>query len=153
PDLDKSDYDAILIAEVRSCHAPYVGKPELYRPSTREFIAPGAPALPGDLYLAAQPRRLAVTARSQEGFQEHRIDVLLEPTTASTAPVRGHGYDAGRAIGGTDPLTCFTATWNATGFPVASLPVGLGDDELPVGVSLVGPADTDRRVLEIGISL
>ena len=68
--------------------------------------------------------------------------------------VRGHGYDAGEPIGGVDPLTCFTATWNVTGSPVAALPAGLGTQTgLPVGVSLIGPGESDARVLAIGIAL
>ena len=44
--------------------------------------------------------------------------------------------------------------WNATGFPVASLPGGFGrDSRLPVGISVIGPRGADARVLQIGIDL
>jgi Asp-tRNA(Asn)/Glu-tRNA(Gln) amidotransferase A subunit family amidase len=47
-----------------------------------------------------------------------------------------------------------TATWNATGFPVASLPGGLGRRTgLPAGLSLIAPRGADTRVLQIGIDL
>lgn len=153
-DLPKDDYDTILIAEARAYHARYVDRADDYRPSTREFLAPGADPFPVDRYLEAQVRRMAVTARWQRWFAEHRVDAILEPTSATTAPLRGNGYDAGKPIGGTDPLTCFTATWNVTGFPVAALPAGVGEQSgLPVGVSLIGPADADARTLALGIAL
>jgi len=153
-DLAKSDYDVILLAEARSYHESLGASPEDYRPSTREFLASGAAPLPVDLYLAAQERRLEVTAKWQAWFEEHRVAALLEPTSATTAPERGHGYDAGRAIGGTDPLTCFTATWNVTGFPVAAIPAGIGSRTgLPVGVSIIGPGDADAETLAIASAL
>lgn len=153
-DLPAADYDTILIAEARSHHARYRDRADRYRPSVRAFIAPGAPPLAVDAYLRAQARRRAVTAAWDAWFRAHRIDALLEPTSAVTAPLRGHGYDAGEPAGGTDPLTVFTATWNVTGFPVAALPAGLGTRSgLPVGVSLIGAPDTDAHLLAVGIAL
>jgi aspartyl-tRNA(Asn)/glutamyl-tRNA(Gln) amidotransferase subunit A len=152
--LGLDEYDTILIAEARHAHARWADRAAGYRPSTREFIAHGAESMPVDVYLDTQARRIEVTARWEAWFSAHRIDAILEPTTAIGARARGHGYDAGRPIGGTDPLTCFTATWNVTGSPVAALPAGLGARTgLPVGVSLIGPGDADADVLAIGIAL
>lgn len=154
PDLDKADYDTILVSDARHAHTGFADRVEHYRPSTRGFIAHGTRPLPVDMYLAAQQRRVAVAAAWQAWFAEHRIEAILEPTTATTPGVRGHGYDAGEPIGGVDPLTCFTATWNVTGSPVAALPSGLGTQTgLPIGVSLIGPGESDARVLSIGIAL
>lgn len=153
-DLPKADYDTILIAEAHAHHARYAADAGKYRGSTREFVEPGAAPIPADMYLAAQERRVAVTAAWQRWFSEHDIAAVLEPTSATTAPVRGPGYDAGRPVGGTDPLTVFTATWNVTGFPVAALPAGLGSrTRLPVGVSVVGAAGRDDLALALGIAL
>lgn len=149
-----SDYDAILIAEARRAHAAFADRDAAYRPSTRAFIAHGTEPMPVDAYLAAQERRFAATAAWSSWFAEHRVDAILEPTTATNPGLRGHGYEAGEPIGGVDPLTCFTSTWNVTGFPVAALPAGLGSDSgLPVGMSLIGAGDADARVLAVGIAL
>ena len=154
PDLARADYHAILLAESHHAHAEYEALMDRYRPSTREFLAPGSARIPGDLYFSAQQRRLAIAAAWDDWFASNGIDALLEPTTAQGAGVRGHGYDAGAGIGGEDPLTCFTATWNSTGSPVAAVPAGLGARSgLPVGVSLVGRVDHDARLLGIGIAL
>lgn len=153
-DLSKADYDTIFLAEARSYHAQYADRAHEYRPSVREFLAHDLPPMTVDVYLAAQQRRAAVTAGWQRWFTENRIAALVEPTAASTAPLRGHGYDAGRPMGGTDPLTAFTATWNVTGFPVAALPTGIGSRTgLPVGVSIVGPGDADAATLAIALAL
>lgn len=151
-DFDRDDFDAILVAEARAWHARFADTPERYRPSTREFIASGTEPLPVDRYLRAQSSRLEVTRSWATWFERHRIDAVLEPTTAVAAGLRGDGYDADRNIGGTDPLTCFTATWNATGFPVAAFPAGL-DGGLPVGCSLIGGPRRDARVLGLGVAL
>lgn len=153
-DLAKADYDTIFLAEARAYHAQYADRADRYRPSVREFLAHDLAPLPVDAYLAAQERRAAVTAAWQRWFAENDIAALVEPTAASTAPLRGHGYDAGRPMGGTDPLTAFTATWNVTGFPVAALPAGIGErTALPVGVSVVGPGEADSETLAIALAL
>lgn len=154
PDFARSDYHAILLAESQDAHAEYAGLEDRYRPSTREFLAPGSTPIPSDTYLAAQRRRLAGAAAWDEWFVANRIDAILEPTTAAGPGVRGHGYDAGAGIGGEDPLTCFTATWNSAGSPVAAIPTGLGATSgLPVGASLIGRVDHDARLLGIGVAL
>lgn len=154
PDLSRADYDTIFLAEARSYHAQYADRASEYRPSVREFLAHDLPPITVDVYLAAQERRAGVTAAWQRWFAENNIAALIEPTAASTAPLRGHGYDAGRPMGGTDPLTAFTATWNVTGFPVAALPAGIGSRTgLPVGVSVVGPGEADTQTLAIALAL
>ena len=64
------------------------------------------------------------------------------------ARLRGPGYDhAGSDLA----LILLTHYWNWTGLPVVALPAGLGAESgLPVGVSLIGPAGSDWRLLELG---
>lgn len=153
-DLSKAAYDTILLAEARTYHERYADRAELYRPSTREFLAPGAPPLPVDDYLRSQAERIRVTEKWQQWFIEHDVAALLEPTSAIPAPERGSGYRAGTPAGGTDPLTYFTATWNSNGFPVATLPTGVGSRSgLPVSVSLIGVPEADAHLLSLGMSL
>jgi len=64
---------------------------------------------------------------------------------------RGLGYDEAFTDVAEISLTHY---WNWTGFPVASLPSGVGRRSgLPVGVSLIGAARTDWDVLAAGIAL
>jgi amidase len=51
------------------------------------------------------------------------------------------------------PRAAFTGPWNACGFPAMSLPVGMSESGLPIGVQLVGPPGSERRLLGLGAAL
>jgi aspartyl-tRNA(Asn)/glutamyl-tRNA(Gln) amidotransferase subunit A len=71
-----------------------------------------------------------------------------------TARPRGDGYDPGHLGGEGDPLIALTATWNFTGFPVATLPAALGrESSLPVGISLIAPHDGEPVIVQAAIDL
>jgi Asp-tRNA(Asn)/Glu-tRNA(Gln) amidotransferase A subunit family amidase len=153
-ELSGDDVSTILFSEVAAYHARYAGAEERYRTSIREFVELSRTFTALDVYLNAQRRRARVTAGWEAWFDEHGIDVLLEPTTKCVAPPRGAGYDSGRLGGEGDPLIELTATWDVTGFPVAALPAGVGARTgLPVGVSLIAPRGQEAGVLQIGIDL
>lgn len=152
-ELDHAHYDTILAAEARAYHARFATTPGLYRDSTRQFVSPGATPFGADTYIAAQAARIRATDTWDRWFRDNGVSAVLEPTTASTAPVRGTGYDATEKIGGDDPLTCFTALWNFVGMPAATLPSGVSRDELPTSVSLIGPSQSDAAVLTLAAAL
>lgn len=154
PALSDDDFSAILMAEAGAYHRRFAGQEALYRASLRDFAASSTSFSDLDAYLRAQRHRARVTTAWEDWFAANRVDVVLEPATPVTAPLRGAGYDAGQAAGPGDPLILLTATWNVTGFPVATMPAGLGARSgLPVGISLIGPRGTEARVLQIGIDL
>jgi aspartyl-tRNA(Asn)/glutamyl-tRNA(Gln) amidotransferase subunit A len=154
PDLAEADFSTILFAEVAAYHRRFRDAAASYRTSVREFIDESWAHTAVHSYLDAQQRRAQITTDWEAWFTGHGVDVILEPTTPITAPERGPGYESGHPAGQGDPLIRFTATWNATGFPVASLPGGLGrHSRLPVGISLIAPRGADVRVLQIGIDL
>ncbi len=153
PDLTGRELNTVLLTEVGAYHRRHRDAADGYRVSIREFVAAGDDTAAAP-YLAAQSRRAEVTAGWEDWFARHEVDALLEPSVCGTAPPRGRGYDSGQLGGDGDPMIRLTATWNATGFPVASLPGGLGRRTgLPVGVSLIAPRGADTRVLQIGIDL
>jgi aspartyl-tRNA(Asn)/glutamyl-tRNA(Gln) amidotransferase subunit A len=153
-DLAGSDFSAILLSEVAAYHRRHSDSISDYRTSIREFVKQSQAFTDVATYLGAQFQRTRVTAEWEEWFSGQGVDVILEPTTPVTAPLRGDGYKTGSAAGQGDPLITLTASWNVTGFPVASLPAGLGSQsKLPVGISLIGPRGSDARVLQIGIDL
>jgi len=47
-----------------------------------------------------------------------------------------------------DDWVTFCLPANLTGQPASSVPIGLGDDGLPVGLQIMGPRWADARVLE-----
>lgn len=153
-DISGADFDDIMRPEAALVHAPYAGAVHAYRPSVREFVQRSREHTDIGAYLAAQRRRAHITAGWEEWFAANGVDVVLEPTCPTTAPVRGAGYEPGHPAGPGDPFIRLTSTWNATGFPVAALPAGLGDRTgLPVGVSLVGTRGAEHTLLRVGIDL
>ncbi|NNN09139.1 MAG: amidase [Acidimicrobiaceae bacterium] len=93
-------------------------------------------------------------ATMREFFQ--RYDVLVVPTTASTAFVHGVMPSV---IGGASvkPVWTtwmpFTPIFNMTGQPCASVPTGFSSDGLPIGVLVVGAVGADALVLQVAHEL
>ncbi|AGN01868.1 glutamyl-tRNA amidotransferase subunit A [Salinarchaeum sp. Harcht-Bsk1] len=88
----------------------------------------------------------------QNAFE--RYDLLVTPTLA-VPPVENAGEDEGETVGPTevdgepvDPLIgwCLTHPINMTGHPAASVPAGLTDDGLPVGMQVIGRRFADEDV-------
>jgi aspartyl-tRNA(Asn)/glutamyl-tRNA(Gln) amidotransferase subunit A len=91
---------------------------------------------------------LRVRTRIIEGFDAayRRCDVLLGPTAPTTA------FALGAKTG--DPLTMYlsdvcTIPSNLAGHPAISVPFGPGDDGLPVGVQLLGPALSEGTLFKV----
>jgi amidase len=82
-------------------------------------------------------------------------DLWLTPTTPNPAPPIGY-YDAlepHEAFKTAAQMGSFTAAFNITGHPAASLPMGLTADGLPIGVQLGGRLFGDADVLAVSREL
>jgi amidase len=83
------------------------------------------------------------------------VDVLLTPTV----PDRPGAADAIAGRGAVRTLlaaagpVAYTAMWNVAGFPAAAVPLGTGSDRLPLSVQLVGPADSEERLVALAAEL
>jgi aspartyl-tRNA(Asn)/glutamyl-tRNA(Gln) amidotransferase subunit A len=73
-----------------------------------------------------------------------QADVLVTPTYASTAP-RIEGYAGSTTL--TQPS--FTGPFNVSGLPAVSVPCGLSDDGLPMGLQVVGRPFDESMVLRV----
>jgi amidase len=108
----------------------------------------GRPALP----LA---RRLESLFQRRTGAIFRRADVLLVPTTA--APPLPIGATEGLSGWATDQLVAgscpYAWPWNVLGWPGVSVPAGLTEEGVPVGVQLLGPANTEGRLLALARQL
>jgi len=51
------------------------------------------------------------------------------------------------------PIGAFTAPYNVSGQPAASVPAGRSSAGLPIGVQIVGPMQGDRTVLALATAL
>jgi aspartyl-tRNA(Asn)/glutamyl-tRNA(Gln) amidotransferase subunit A len=146
------DFLDVLTTDLLTYHRRFDAQRDRYRDSIREWLEEGERrAVTGETYVAAQERRRRLTGAWAAWLIEHRVDAVIEPTIPVVAPPRGDGYDHW----GTDyVLISLTHLWDWTGFPVAALPAGVGSESgLPVGVSLVGPAGSDRQLLALGAAL
>jgi aspartyl-tRNA(Asn)/glutamyl-tRNA(Gln) amidotransferase subunit A len=144
----------VLLAEMWAVHRGFADHADRYRPSIRELVEASSTATEAAAYIRAQERRSAFCAEWERWFADHGVDLVLEPTSALVAPPRGKGYDPGHAGGEGDPLIAFTATWDLTGFPVVSLPAGIGGRSgLPVGVSLIAPRGAEAPLVQAAVDL
>ena len=92
-------------------------------------------------YLAALREAQDYRAGLAEIFDTY--DAILTPAAAGVAPKGLHSTG--------DPVFC--SLWTLTGLPALCLPLLTGEDELPVGVQLVGAPGQDARLLRTATAL
>ena len=108
-------------------------------------------AMTAEEYVAGQTRRVEDADSFRDWLDEHRLDAIVEPTLPIVAPVRGRGYE--EPFGDIEDVS-LTHFWDWVGFPVVSLPSGVGSRSgLPVGVSLIGAPGADWDLLAWGTAL
>jgi amidase len=94
-----------------------------------------------------------VAAKANRVFED--IDVLLTPTIGPRPRAVGvldHGGPVSAALK-SSPMIAWTALWNVTGNPAASVPAGLAADGLPLAVQLVGRIGEETTLLGLAAQL
>nr|MDT0657966.1 amidase [Micromonospora sp. DSM 115978] len=84
------------------------------------------------------------------------VDLVLSPTTARPAPALGELHtdrSAAELFGHIFAISPFVGVFNATGGPALSLPWGLDDAGLPIGLQVAGHPGADRDVLTVASAL
>lgn len=78
-------------------------------------------------------------------------DLLLTPALAATPPpaVRWSQRSWQANIAANLRYAPYAAPWNVAGLPAVVVPAGIRPDGLPVGVQLVGPPGSERRLLAV----
>jgi aspartyl-tRNA(Asn)/glutamyl-tRNA(Gln) amidotransferase subunit A len=123
-----------------------------FGPEVKRRIMLGTYALSAGYYDAfygkAQRVRTLLLRDLEEAYR--RFDVLLAPTSPSTAFEIGAKTD--------DPLTMYlndvcTIPANLSGHPAMSVPFGVGDDGLPIGVQVMAPALGEAELFRVGAAL
>jgi aspartyl-tRNA(Asn)/glutamyl-tRNA(Gln) amidotransferase subunit A len=135
---------------------------QMYRASRGEGfgLQPKLRILMGMYVSAAQyseqyyQRALKVRAMIRRDFEEafdpqgkYRVDALLTPTTPTTAFPIGDIYGDSVLMQFADQLT---VPANHAGIPGLSLPAGLDEQGLPIGIQLLGPDFSEASLLRIG---
>ena len=86
------------------------------------------------------------------------LDVLVTPTMAVEPPLVGSVWDGTEddptvALLNCYPMAVFTSVWNATGLPAISVPTGMSDSDLPIGVQLVAGPGREDLLLRVAAQL
>jgi aspartyl-tRNA(Asn)/glutamyl-tRNA(Gln) amidotransferase subunit A len=107
-----------------------------------------------DDYLLAQRARTVFSRTVAKAF-DAGVDVLIMPTTPLTA---GHALDDVNqtiVVGGEEPdlfrFTRFTLPWNLTGHPALTVPCGIDESGLPIGVQLVARRNAESHLRTVGL--
>ncbi len=114
----------------------------------------GDNAVPAGLYSEVITKgRPALKRAYASYFEENQLDALVVPTTP--LPARPIGEDETVELNGEQVPTFMAYIRNTdppsnAGLPCLSVPAGLTESGLPVGVEFVGPAGGDAAVLHIG---
>jgi amidase len=115
---------------------------------TREVAAAGRALARTVLPLA---RRLEPRIRRRVGAIFKRVDVVLTPASASL-PLRV-GAAEGLSTWATDQLVAgacpYAWPWNVVGWPGVSVPAGISEEGLPIGVQLLGHANSEGMLLAL----
>ncbi|MEG1044018.1 MAG: Asp-tRNA(Asn)/Glu-tRNA(Gln) amidotransferase subunit GatA [Oscillospiraceae bacterium] len=99
-------------------------------------------------YNRAKLLQKKITAEFEEAYK--KCDLLLTPVSPSTA------FKIGENIN--NPLKMYasdicTINVNIAGLPAISLPFGIGEDKMPIGVQLIGPKFSEKLILNVSSKL
>ncbi len=120
------DQQTIMAVEAASFHQPmYQRQAEDYQPKLREMIGRGLGIDAVTYSLAKERRRQFVTDMRNLA---QRVDVLLTPSTPQ--PAQPDRTNTGN--------TMFQGPWTSCGLPTITLPSGLSQSGLPLGIQLAG---------------
>jgi len=105
-----------------------------YRQNIRGYVASGI-LVPATSYLQAQRMRRRFTGEMLAAMEG--LDCVLTPSTTSPAP---------QGLGSTGDAA-FNSPWSLTGFPTITVPSGLTNQRLPLGVQLTAPPFEEARLM------
>ena len=141
-------YVDISLAEAAHWHAPTLdARANDYQPPVRERLLKGR-TISAVSYLSAHDRRAALRRSVDAALAG--CDALVLPSLPIVAPTHGAAevsMDDGTTLPVRAAMLRLTQLFNVTGHPAISLP--LPTDGLPVGLQLVGPANSTADLLSV----
>lgn len=146
-------YTTIVSADAYNVHAAMLRQqPQAYGPMVRQRYTLGA-LIPAADYLQAQRARFLLCRQFAEVLRQ--VDVLLMPTTLTPAEsVQGATQEIihidGRPLPKTLAASRLTQAFNLTGLPALSLPCGLSEQGLPLGLQLAGRPFDEATLFAVG---
>jgi Asp-tRNA(Asn)/Glu-tRNA(Gln) amidotransferase A subunit family amidase len=155
PALAGSVAAVVLYAEAAAAwQVELEAQPEGFSPVARAALRAGAGVSASD-YLRAKRARALVCARVRAEFERLAITAVAMPTVPVTAaPAGARTVESGGRRRPIDAVhSRFTALASVTGQPALSVPCGLGEEGLPVGLQLVGPPHSERMLLDLAAAV
>ena len=133
----RSRNDVIMSAEAAQVHKDWFAKHEnLYSSKFSDLIRRGQAVINSQLQSALEAREKFRDQMTQV-MNENNIDLWICPPTVDAAP---KGLDSTG-----DPV--MNLPWTQIGFPAMSIPTIKNEDNLPMGLQLVGKWNTDETLL------
>ena len=97
-------------------------------------------------YLTVRDHELPAVRQIVEGvLAANKLDAIVYPTSSKRTALIAEPPTAPGSVGGTNIA-------NLTGFPDLIVPAGFTGDNLPVGISFIGPAFSEGKLLGLGYS-
>jgi aspartyl-tRNA(Asn)/glutamyl-tRNA(Gln) amidotransferase subunit A len=136
----------IIRAEAAAYHERYRGQEHLYGTSFRERLIQGR-EIKAVTYLASREQQLELKKKWLE--IANSFDVFVVPSVPALAPPHGETTIEidGEYLPFRPLLARFTRPFNLLGWPALSLPNGVNTEGLPTGVQIIGPPDSEGRLL------
>jgi aspartyl-tRNA(Asn)/glutamyl-tRNA(Gln) amidotransferase subunit A len=139
------------IAEPAAYHAAWLReRPDDYGDDVRALLEAG------ELYLAThyiQAQRYRTVLRDQFVDVLRDVDAILTPTVPFTAPPVGATeitLESGEVLDIISAVMRYNALPPLVGMPALSVPCGLSDDGLPVGMQLIGSPFDEGTLFRVG---
>ena len=128
------------------------------RASFSEFVLPGGSGTPSEAdFVAARDQHLPELRRTMaDYFTGNGLDAMIFPATRVPATPIGQDMEIsvnGQRVPFEPAISGNISPGSTAGIPGLVVPVALTGNGLPVCLELDGPADSDRRMLEIGLAL
>jgi aspartyl-tRNA(Asn)/glutamyl-tRNA(Gln) amidotransferase subunit A len=137
-------------------HAEGIRKhPELYGRELLERVQ-ATTLFPRERYIQALKAREYVKQSMARLFADHHLNALITPTLPAVA-VPADDLVVRYPDGGEEPVvaayTRLTQPFNATGQPALSIPAGMDEQGLPIGVQVVGKPFGEAELCRIGSAI
>jgi aspartyl-tRNA(Asn)/glutamyl-tRNA(Gln) amidotransferase subunit A len=154
PDLDELNVVArvLLLAEATAAHSANLARRDMFGPDVLALLDQGRLISAAD-YVNAQRLRRKLTANFNAVWKH--ADCLIIPGTPTAAPKIGQNQieiddvaDDVRLV-----TTRLMRGINALGWPALSIPSGFAHNGLPVGIQILGPANAEKAILNLGAAL
>jgi len=140
-------WEAIIFSEAASYHQPLLkSNPAGFSSGLRAKLEAGA-QLSGLEVLHAQKLRSRLIRVFTNELEDW--DIIVTPTLPITAPTQNEEVQkfGGKSVHAHKSMLWFCVLGNMTGFPCLTIPIGLSEAGLPIGMMLMGKPNEDEKLL------